>query len=135
MYGVESCVHPDYRGHGVGSRLMDARFAVLRQLNLRGMIAGSAIIDYYRYADRVPVEDYVRGVEAGIYFDTNLTKQLHKGFRVHTLIPNYVSDPETCGWGVLIVWKNPDYRPARRARWPVAPVDRTLKRERPPAFR
>ncbi len=115
MYGVESCVHPDYRGAGVGSKLMDARFNTLRRLNLRGMMAGSAIVNYYQYADQLTVEDYVRAVAAGTIFDTNLTKQLHKGFKAHYPIPNYVTDPESLFYGVLITWENPDYRPERRA--------------------
>jgi len=113
MYGVESCVHPDYRGQGVGSKLMDARFNVLRRLNLRGMIAGSAIIDYSTVADTVSVEQYVQDVIAGRRFDTNLTKQLHKGFKAGYPIPNYITDPEACQYGVVIVWENPDYRPER----------------------
>ncbi len=111
MYGVESAVHPDYRGYGVGSRLMDARFNVLRQMNLRGMVAGSAIIDYAEVADQIAVETYVQEVAAGNRFDTNLSKQLHKGFRPVHIIPDYLPDPETAGYGVLIVWDNPHYQP------------------------
>ncbi|MBZ0276713.1 MAG: GNAT family N-acetyltransferase [Anaerolineae bacterium] len=137
MYGVESCVHPDYRGKGVGSRLMDARFATLRRLNLRGMVAGSAIIDYHKAADRLSPEEYVWEVEQGRIFDTNLTKQLHKGFRVHKLIPNYLeNDPTTLGWGVEIVWENPDYRPARYIRPMVAQQPTAFRRPvRPAAYR
>ncbi len=112
MYGVETCVHPDYRGVGVGGKLMEARFEVARSLNLRGMVAGSAIIDYYKVADQITPEDYLRGVIAGTYFDTNLSKQLRKGFKAGALIPNYLPDPETRGWGVVIVWNNPTFDPA-----------------------
>lgn len=114
MYGVESCVLPAYRGKGVGSRLMDARFATLRHLNLRGMVAGGAIIDYGAVADHMTVEDYVQAVIAGQRFDTNLTKQLHKGFQPRGLIPNYCDDETSRGCAVLIVWDNPDYWPAGR---------------------
>lgn len=114
MYGVESCVHPDYQGMGIGSKLMDARFDVACRLNLKGMVAGSAIIDYYKVPESVSPEEYVQGVIAGKYFDTNLTKQIRKGFKPHCLIPNYLHDPETRGWGVTIVWENPEYRPGVR---------------------
>lgn len=124
MYGVESCVHPDYRSLGIGGKLMDARFAVAQELNLRGLVAGSAIIDYYRYADSVTPQDYVRGVVAGQYFDTNLSKQLKKGFSALALIPDYLPDPETRGWGVIIVWHNPTYNPALPARETVAKARR-----------
>jgi len=110
MYGVETCVHPDYQGQGVGGRLMEARYATARRLNLRGMVAGSAIIDYGKVAASVPVEEYVADVVAGRRFDRNLTKQIRKGFRVHNIIPNYLEDdPRSAGWGVTIVWENATY--------------------------
>lgn len=91
---------------------MDARFDVLRQLNLRGMVAGSAIIDYATAAHLTP-KQYVREVVAGRRFDTNLSKQLHKGFKVHNIIPNYLDEDSdgTLGYGVAIVWHNPQHRP------------------------
>jgi GNAT superfamily N-acetyltransferase len=111
MYGVESAVLPDYQGEGVGSKLYAARFDVARRLNLRGMVAGSTIMDYHRYADTLSPEDYVREVAAGRLYDNNLTKQLKKGFRLHNVIPNYVSDALSRGYGAAIVWNNPDYQP------------------------
>jgi hypothetical protein len=113
MYGVESCVHPDYRSRGVGSKLMDARFDVLRRLNLRGMIAGGMPMDYHTVAEQMSFADYVREVVEGRRYDTNLTKQLHKGFRVHNLIPEYIYDPRTLNWAVAIVWENPAYVPGK----------------------
>ncbi len=111
MYGVESAVHPAYRGHGVGSKLMDARFQTLKNLNLRGMIAGSMFMDYHKVAHEMSPQQYVQEVIDGKRFDTNLTKQLHKGFRVHNLIPEYIDDPRTLNWAAAIVWDNPDYVP------------------------
>jgi ribosomal protein S18 acetylase RimI-like enzyme len=113
MYGVETCVHRDFRSMGIGGKLMEARFDVAKALNLRGMVAGSAVIDYATAPDHVAPNEYVKGVIDGKYFDTNLSKQLRKGFKAVALIPNYLPDPETRGWGVVIVWDNPAYDPAR----------------------
>lgn len=113
MYGVESAVHPDFRGRGIGSALMDARFRVLRAYNLRGMVAGGTLMDYCKEADHAAIEDYLRGVIDGRYVDGNVTKQIRKGFRPIALIPHYVTDPCSLGWGAVIVWDNPDYDPAR----------------------
>jgi GNAT superfamily N-acetyltransferase len=115
MYGVDTSVHPDYRSRGVGGLLMEARFAVLKALNLRGMIAGSMIIDYAQVAGAQSPQDYVADVVAGRRFDTNLSKQLRKGFKVHNLIPNYVEDSRTRNWAAAILWENPDYAPAAQA--------------------
>lgn len=120
MYGVESAVLPNYQGKGVGSRLYAARFALAQRLNLRGMVAGSTIMNYHAYADTMTPEDYVRAVVAGQIFDNNLTKQLRKGFRVLNVIPDYVTDALSCGYGAAIVWDNPAYDPSQPSPLPTA---------------
>ncbi|MEP7291792.1 MAG: GNAT family N-acetyltransferase [Chloroflexota bacterium] len=109
MYGVESCVHPDYQGSGIGGKLMEARFDVAKALNLHGMVAGSDIMSYPAIADQVTPDDYLRGVVEGRYFDNNLSKQLRKGFKAVALIPNYLE----ADWGVVIVWENPAFDATR----------------------
>ncbi|MBC7815197.1 MAG: hypothetical protein H7175_28825 [Burkholderiales bacterium] len=111
LYGVESCVVPEYRSLGIGGKFIGLRFDLARRLNLRGMVAGSAIIDYHKVADTMPVDEYVQNIIDGKLWDTNLSKQLKKGFRAVALNENYVTDPTTRGWGVTILWDNPDYRP------------------------
>jgi hypothetical protein len=77
------------------------------------MVAGSAIMDYHKVANHVSAEQYVQDVVVGKRFDTNLSKQLKMGFRALALIPNYVEDDwRVLGWGVTIVWNNPDYQPS-----------------------
>ncbi|MDZ4764582.1 MAG: GNAT family N-acetyltransferase [Chloroflexota bacterium] len=110
LYGVESSVHPDYQSMGIGGRLIEARFDVVRRLNLCGMVAGSALMSYHAVADRVPIHAYVAGVIDGTYFDMNLSKQLRKGFvYAGILIPDYVVDVEARGWGAIIVRENANY--------------------------
>jgi hypothetical protein len=117
MYGVDSFVHPDCRSNGVGGKLMEARFGVAKRRNLRGMLAGSLPIDYYKVAGQMSIEQYVREVVTGKRFDSNLSKQLRKGFKVGPIIPNYADSWGSLDWGVTIVWDNPAYRPLKRA-WP-----------------
>ncbi len=101
---------------GIGRQLTDVRFDLIRSWNLRGMIAGSAIIDYHKVAHEVPAEQYWRDVVAGRRYDTNLTKQLKMGFQALALSPDYVpGEPWTLGYGVTIVWHNPDYQPGVQA--------------------
>ena len=97
---------------GIGRQLTDVRFDLIRRWNLRGMIAGSAIIDYHKVAHEVSAEQYWQEVVAGRRYDTNLTKQLKMGFKALALVPDYVpGEPRTRGYGVTIVWQNPDYQP------------------------
>lgn len=110
MYGVETFVHPEYQSRGVGSLLMNARFDLLRKLNLRGLVAGSLFVGYDEVADQLTPEQYVAEVVAGKRFDPNLSKQLRKGFKVRNLIPEYTEEPRTRNHAAAIVWLNPDYR-------------------------
>ncbi len=128
MYGVESCVDNDFHSRGIGGALMDARFNVARDLNLRGMVAGSGLISYRQNTEKygpIKPDDYIRRVVAGELFDTNLTKQIKKGFKPLAVIPNYLRDSESMGWGAVIVWDNPDYDPSRR-RGEIVPRQYTL---------
>jgi GNAT superfamily N-acetyltransferase len=112
LYGVDCVVLPEYRGKGVGGRLIKVRYDIARRRNLRGMIAGSMPIDYHlAAAEGVSIKAYINDVVAGRRWDTNLSKQIKKGFRVHNIIPNYLTDtPETLDYAVAIVWENTAYR-------------------------
>lgn len=116
LYGVESCVHPSYQGRGIGGALIRARYDTARYLNLKGMVAGSTLLDYQQAARVATPEEYVQGVITGRWFDTNLSKQLKKGFRAGACIPHYVTDSTALGWGAIILWDNPDYDPHKRSR-------------------
>ncbi len=124
MYGVETFVHPDHQSQGVGSLLMNARFGLLRRLNLRGLVAGSLFIGYGAVAEQMSPEQYVQEVIDGKRFDPNLSKQLRKGFQVRNLIPNYTHEPRTRDFAAAIVWINPDYR-SRIVPFPAQPVEET----------
>lgn len=111
---MDTVVRADYRSQGVGGKLIDVRYQMIRRMNLRGLVAGSLINDYAAVAHEITAEAYVQEVIAGTRFDSNLSKQLRKGFVVHGLIPNYSDNAASRNWGVEIVWRNPDYRRPRR---------------------
>ncbi len=121
LYGVESAVHPAYQGMGIGKRLTNARMDTLRRLNLRGMVAGSAIVGYHTVVNTVPVEEYVADVIAGRRFDNNLSKQIKMGFKPMHIIPNYLEDFDCAGYGVEMMIENAGYLPAASVWQPVQP--------------
>lgn len=127
---MDTVVLPEYQGNGVYSQLVEARYDLIRRLNLRGLVAGSLIRDYHTVAHELSAEAYVRDVIDGKRFDSNLSKQLRKGFQVHSLTPNYTIADSSCGWGVTIFWENPDYRPVRRM-FALRPLPRPADRRLP----
>jgi GNAT superfamily N-acetyltransferase len=109
LYGADMSVHPDYRGRKISKLLYDARKALIRQLGLRGMVAGGMIPGYKHYRDSMSVEEYARAVAAGELTDPTLTPQLRAGFMLRGILYNYIEAGELGNNSTLIVWENPEW--------------------------
>lgn len=113
LYGADIGVLPDHRSQGVSKLLYQARHDLIRQLNLKGHIAGGMPKGFYKYQEQMSIEKYVGKVVAGELFDPVLSVQLKRGFVAHAVMPDYLDDPSCGRYGVLIVWKNPEYTPSQ----------------------
>jgi GNAT superfamily N-acetyltransferase len=109
LYGADIGVKPAYQGLGISKLLYRARQDLIRRLNLRGHVAGGMLSGYSRYKDALSVEEYVARVVSGEIFDPTLSVQLKRGFTVHGIIHDYVSDPACDNKAAFLVWHNPDY--------------------------
>lgn len=109
LYGADMSVHPDYRGRKISKLLYDARKALCRQLNLRGIVAGGMIPGYKDYRDQISVEEYAGAVAAGELTDPTLTPQLRAGFQLRGILYNYIDAGELGNDSTLIVWENPEW--------------------------
>jgi GNAT superfamily N-acetyltransferase len=110
-YGADISVHPNYRRRGIGKLLYTARKNCVRELNLRGIVAGGLIPGYVKYKDRMSVSDYAKEVADGKIYDGTLSFQLKLGFKLCGLLENYIVDKASDNWATLIVWENPNYSP------------------------
>lgn len=108
-YGVDMCVHPEYRGRGIARRLHDARKQLCKWLGLKGQVIGGMIPGYANYKFVMTAYEYVHYVQAGLIYDSTLTTQLRNGFVLRGMLQNYLHDPPTDGWSTLLEWRNPDY--------------------------
>lgn len=109
LYGAEIMVDPGLQGHGVGSKLYDARRELCQRMNLRRIRAGARLRGYARYADHLTAREYVRGVVKGEHYDSTLTFQLRRGFQVLDIVRGYLrEDPESLGYAAIIEWRNPE---------------------------
>lgn len=110
-YGADISVHPAMRGRGIGRHIYDARKALVRQANRRGIVAGGLIPGYADYKATLTPQEYVEQVLAGTLQDSTLNFQLRMGFQLRGLIPDYIEDSASDNWATLIEWQNPDYSP------------------------
>jgi GNAT superfamily N-acetyltransferase len=108
-YGIDMCVHPNFRGRGIARLFHDARKKLCKQLNLRGQVIGGMIPGFAHYKHSLSAKDYVQYVVAGFIYDSTLTTQLRNGFELRGMLKNYLHDPPTDGWSTLLEWRNPNF--------------------------
>lgn len=111
LYGADIGVLSEFRNQGLGKLLYQARHDLIRRLNLRGHVAGGMPKGFHKYQEQMGIAEYVGKVVAKELFDPVLSVQLRRGFVAHAVMPDYLDDPSCGRYGVLIVWKNPDYAP------------------------
>ncbi|WP_299429216.1 GNAT family N-acetyltransferase [uncultured Meiothermus sp.] len=114
LYGADIGVHPEFRGFGLSTLLYTARQALVRQLGLKGHVAGAMPKGFAPYQRDLFIEQYVARVVKGEMFDPVLSIQLKRGYHVWGIIPNYLDDPSCGNYGVFVVWRNPAWAQARQ---------------------
>lgn len=116
LYGIEVFVHPDYRSLRLGRRLYDSRKELCEQMNLKGIVAGGRIPNYYNYADEMSPRVYIEKVKRKEIYDPTLTFQLSNDFHVKKILKNYLpGDSESKEFATLLEWNNIYYDPNARA--------------------
>ena len=108
LYGADMSVHPEYRGRKISKLLYNARKDLIRQLGLRGMVAGGQLSGYHDYREQMGIEESINKVVRGELADPTLTPQLRSGFEVRDILWHYLDDAEHGAEASLIVWENPD---------------------------
>lgn len=77
---------------------------------LKSGYIGSRIPSFHKYKD-MKVEDYVYGKRKnGKPLDPELHFYMKNGFEIVEIIPEYMEDPDSLNYGVLIKWDNPLYK-------------------------
>lgn len=112
LYGLDVLIHPDYRGYRLGRRLYEARKELCRQHNLRAILAGGRIPNYYQYVNEMTPDEYFEAVKTKRIYDPILTFQLSNDFQVTRLLKQYLpEDEKSQGYATLLEWRNIFYEP------------------------
>lgn len=109
LYGAEVMVDPDYRGHGIGSMIYEARRELVQRMGLLRIRAGARLPGYAAVSGDMSPKKYVEEVVEGVRYDATLSFQLKHGFQVLAIVPDYQTrDPRSRNYAALIEWLNPD---------------------------
>ena len=115
LYGIEVCVHPEFRNLRLGRRLYDERKELCDKLNLRSIVAGGRMPNFYKYAETLKPREYIEKVKLKEIYDPVLSFQLSNGFHVRKVLTDYLpGDKESKAFATLIEWNNIYYTPPNR---------------------
>lgn len=107
LYGIEIFIHPDYRGLRLGRRLYDARKELCERLNLKAIVFGGRLPNYYKHFNEMSPKEYIKKVKYKELFDPVLSFQLANDFQVIKILRNYMpSDVESKEFATLLLWRN-----------------------------
>lgn len=103
LYGLDISVHPDYRKLGIGRRLYEARFELVRSLPLVRYGTACRLPDFHSYEG--PLHQYLAEVQSGSRTDRTLSPLLRYGLILVGGIENYMEDEESRDCAALLEWK------------------------------
>ncbi|MEK7624163.1 MAG: GNAT family N-acetyltransferase [Patescibacteria group bacterium] len=113
VYGVDLSVMPSYQHLGVGTQLLEGIGKLAIRYNVKYGMLGGRLPLYYKYANKMTVEEYINAVtdtEKGHRsLDPEIDFYKKSGLKIIKAIPNYFKDPESLDYGVLLLWENPFY--------------------------
>ncbi len=112
LYGIEVMVHPEYQGLKIGRRLYEMRRQLCEDMNLKEILIGGRIPNFFKYEEEFGARAYLKRVLDKKIKDPVVNFQLSQGFQIRKIIKDYLpSDWESGGYGVLMEWNNIDYVP------------------------
>lgn len=112
LYGIEVFIHPEYRGLRLARRMYAYRKELCETLNLKAIMFGGRIPNYYKYADTMRPKEYIEKVRSREIYDPVLTFQLSNDFHVRRVMKNYLpNDEESKHCATLLQWDNIYYQP------------------------
>jgi len=107
LYGVSLSVSPCAR-KGVAIALLEAAGKLAIKRGLKRVLFGSRIPRYHKYAAQMSADEYVSAkTRTGRYLDPEFGMYQSIGLKPLKIIPEYIRDPESLNYGILVAWENP----------------------------
>lgn len=117
LYGIDVFIRPKFRGLRLGRRLYDYRKELCERLNLKSIIFGGRIPNYYMYAGQMSPKEYIEKVRKKEIHDPVLDFQMSNDFHPKMILKDYLEgDKESNEYAVLLEWNNIYYeKPTEKA--------------------
>ena len=110
LYGADISTHPEYQRKGIGTMLYSVRKNLAIRMNLRRIVIGGRLFNYYKYANNLSAVEYSRKVIEGEIEDPILLFQLKNGFKFIKVLPNYLYDRRSMNYSNFLEWLNPSHQ-------------------------
>ncbi len=106
VYGVSMMVSNKFQGFGIGTQLILCGWGLMISNNKWGTFIGSRIPDFQKSG--MSIDKYISQVrEDSLSIDSELRLYQKDGCKTIMVLPNYISDPESGNYGVLVYRYNP----------------------------
>jgi ribosomal protein S18 acetylase RimI-like enzyme len=106
LYGADISTHPKFQRKGIGTMLYNVRKNLVVRMNLRRIVIGGRLFNYYKYANKMSALEYSRKVIEEEIEDPVLLFQLKNGFKFIKVIPNYLYDRRSMNYSNFLQWVN-----------------------------
>lgn len=107
LYGIDIFIKPEYRSLRLGRRLYDYRKELCETLNLKGIVFGGRMPNYYKYKDRFSPKEYIEMVKRKEIQDAVLNFQISNDFHPVRILKGYLEgDTASNEYAVLMEWDN-----------------------------
>ena len=109
LYGVNLSVHPEYARTRISEKLLHRVGGIAVRMNIQYIVLCSRIPRYYKYSDTMTVQEYVSfsRPSSGKPLDPELYLYMREGLKIVKILPDYIEDPESLNYGVVLTWENP----------------------------
>lgn len=107
LYGIDIFIKPEFRGMRLGRRLYDYRKELCEKLNLKSIIFGGRMPNYYEHQGKMNPRKYLEKVRNRELFDPVLNFQMANDFHPIRVLRGYLEgDNASNEYAVLMEWDN-----------------------------
>ncbi len=117
LYGIDVFIKPQFRGLRLGRRLYDYRKELCEKRNLKSIVFGGRMPNFYKYVGELTPKEYIAKVRRREINDPVLNFQISNDFHPVKVMTGYLEgDKDSKDFAILMEWDNIYYKkPSKKA--------------------